>query len=35
MTIADEDPEFPDEYNRVISAGSIPNSEDDNETGEE
>ena len=31
LTIADEDPEFLDEYNRVLSDGSIPNGEDDNE----
>ena len=32
QNVADEDPEFLDEYNRVISDGSIPNGEDDNET---
>ena len=35
LTIADEDPEFLDEYNCVISDGSIPNDEDDNETYDE
>ena len=30
LTVADEDPEFLDEYNRVIIDGSIPNGEDDN-----
>ena len=32
LTVADEYPEFLDEYNRVISDGLIPNGEDDNET---
>ena len=31
LTVADQDPEFLDGYNRVISDGSIPNGEDDNE----
>ena len=35
LTVADEDPEFLDEYNHVISDGSIPNGEDDNETNDE
>ena len=32
LTVADEDPEFLDEYNYFISDGSIPNGEDYNET---
>ena len=32
LTVVDEDPEFLDESNRVISDGSIPNGEDDNDT---
>ena len=31
LTIADEDQEFLDQYNSVISDGSIPNGEVDNE----
>ena len=34
MTIVDEDTEFLDKYNGVISDGSIPNGEDDNNTYE-
>ena len=34
-TVADEDPEFLDEQNRVISGVSIPNSEEDNQTDDE
>ena len=33
-TVADEDTEFIDDYNRVISDESIPNCEDDNETND-
>ena len=33
MTVADEDPEFLNESNRVISDGSIPKDEENNETG--
>ena len=32
LTVADDDPEFLDEYNRVIRDGSIPNVEYDNKT---
>ena len=34
LTVADEDPDFLDEYNRVISDGSIPNGEDNNDTND-
>ena len=34
MTVADEDLEFLDEYNSVISDGSITDDEDDNQTYE-
>ena len=32
LTVADEDPQLLDEYNRAISDVSIPNGEDDNKT---
>ena len=32
LTVVDEDPGFLDQYNRVISDGSIPNDKDNNET---
>ena len=35
LTVSDEDPEFLDEYNRVISDRSIPNREDYNDTDDE
>ena len=36
LTVADKDPDLPNEYNCVISDGSIPNGEDNNDTdGEE
>ena len=35
LTVADEYPEFLDEYNCVISDGSIPNCEDNNNTDDE
>ena len=35
LTVADEDPEFLDESNRVISDVSIPNGEDDDDTYKE
>ena len=34
ITVADEDPEYLDEYNFVISDGSIQIGEGDNETDE-
>ena len=35
LTVAYEDPEFLDKYNRVIGDESIPNGEDDNKTDDE
>ena len=35
MTVADKDAEFLDEYNHVVSDGSIPNGEDDKKTDDE
>ena len=36
LTVADEDPEFLENFNSVISDGYIPNGEEDNDTyGEE
>ena len=35
LTVADEDPEFLDEYNHVISDGLVPNGEYDNKTDDE
>ena len=35
LTVVDEDPWFLDEYNRVISDGSITNGEDNNNTDDE
>ena len=32
LTVVDEDPEFLDDSNCVISDGSIPNGEDNNDT---
>ena len=35
ITVVDEDTEFLDKYNRLISYGSIPNGEDDSDTDDE